>query len=113
MAYGLPPRHESPPIDGELCWIDPRDCVQLRRNPQHMTPHGYDALVASIVRDGCVEPILIRPHDDQRWEIISGNHRTMAAIDAGIDVMPALAIDVDDVTAKRLAINLNTVGGEP
>jgi len=111
MPYGAPPRHESPAVDMELCWVDPRECVQLRRNPQHMTPHEYDALVASIARDGCVEPILVRPHDDYRWEILSGNHRTIAAIDAGLGVVPALAVDVYDQRAARIAINLNTVGG--
>jgi ParB/RepB/Spo0J family partition protein len=113
MPYGAPPRHEAPAVDMELCWVDPRECVQLRRNPQHMTPHDYDALVASMARDGCVEPILVRPHDDNRWEILSGNHRAMTAIDAGLGVVPAVAVDVDDEVAARLAVNLNTVHGDP
>lgn len=76
-----------------------------------MTPHEHAALVASIVRDGFLEPILVRPNDDDSWEVLSGNHRVMAAADAGCESIPALAIDCDDDRAARIAVNLNTIHG--
>jgi len=84
----------------------------LRRNPQYLTPHEMDALKASIERDGFVAPILVRPVDSQ-FEVVSGNHRYMAAKELGYEKIPAVVAELTKAQAQRLAINLNTVHGTP
>ena len=97
----------------ELRNVDVDQCVALRRNPQYLTPHQMDALKASIERDGFLAPVLLRPISDGKYEIVSGNHRVMAARELGLKVVPAVIKDIDDASAQRIAINLNTVHGNP
>jgi ParB/RepB/Spo0J family partition protein len=87
--------------------------VTLRRNPQYLTPHQMEALKASIRRDGFLAPVLVRPTDDGRFEIVSGNHRVMAAVELGMKEVPCLVATLNDQASARVAINLNTVHGEP
>ncbi len=72
-----------------------------------------DSLKTSIQRDGFCAPILVRPYKRDRWEVISGNHRFMAACELGMVEIPCVVSNMDDAAAKRLAINLNTIHGEP
>lgn len=85
----------------------------LKRNPQYLTPKQMESLKASIERDGFCAPILVRPIDDERYEIISGNHRFMASSELGYTEIHCVVSEMDDRMAKRLAINLNTIHGEP
>jgi len=87
--------------------------VMLRRNPQYLTPKQMDSLKRSIERDGFVAPILVRSISSERFEIISGNLRFMAAKEIGYDQVPCVICKMSDKDAKRLAINLNTIHGEP
>lgn len=88
-------------------------CVALRRNPQYLTPHEMDALKRSIERDGFLVPILVRSLRCGRYEIVSGNHRAMAAKELGHVRVPAVVAKMDDRSSRRIAVNLNTVHGEP
>ena len=88
--------------------------VTLKRNPQYLTPEQMESLKASIRRDGFCVPILVKPHTRGRFEIVSGNHRYMAAVELGLKEVLCVVSDTmtaDD--AKRLAVNLNTIHGEP
>ncbi|MDE2098298.1 MAG: ParB N-terminal domain-containing protein [Patescibacteria group bacterium] len=87
--------------------------IVLRRNPQYLTPHEMKALVASIKRDGFLVPVLVRPKPGKKYEVLSGNHRIMAAREAGLTDVPAVIVNMDDKAAARVAINLNTVHGDP
>jgi len=72
-----------------------------------------DALRASIERDGFLAPIVVR-RKQRRYEILSGNHRVMASRDAGLKEIPALLVEpCDDDRAARIAVNMNTVHGDP
>jgi ParB/RepB/Spo0J family partition protein len=96
----------------KLRWVNVSDLIQLRRNPQYLTPKQMEALVQSIRRDGFLVPILVTPREDGKYDIISGNHRALAAEYAGLSKIPALIAELDARTAQRVAINLNTVHGE-
>lgn len=87
-------------------------CDVLKRNPQHLTPKTMTRLRQSIERDGMVAPILVRPVGD-RYEVVSGNHRFMAARELGHGKVPAVIKRMDDATAQRLALNLNLIHGDP
>lgn len=67
---------------------------------------------ASIRRDGFVAPILLRPRG-ARYEVVSGNHRALAARAEGLRVVPAVIAELDDVAAMRLAVAMNLVHGDP
>jgi ParB-like chromosome segregation protein Spo0J len=86
--------------------------VILRRNPQYLSERQMNALVESIKRDGFLSPIVVRPRGEQ-WEILSGNHRALAARESGLTKVACVVIDCDDKTAARIAVNMNSVHGDP
>lgn len=99
-------------LDVGLREIPIEQFIFLRRNPQYLTPHQMEALKASIRRDGFLAPVLCRPVEGG-YEIVSGNHRVMAARENGMKIVPAVVASLTDQQAARLAINLNTVHGDP
>ncbi len=103
----------SRPVRQRLRWLPIRRLRLLRRNPQYLSPHELSALQASIQRDGFLAPVLCRPHPDGGYELLSGNHRVIAAQCAGLTHVPALLAPLTDAQATRAAVNLNTVHGEP
>lgn len=104
---------QETPEKGELSYLAVDKLVALKRNPQYLSERQMDALKDSITRDGFLAPILVRAHDDETWEVISGNHRVMAARELGIEDVPALIVKIDNRQTGRIAVNLNTVHGDP
>lgn len=80
-----------------------------------------DAMKRSIERDGFLVPILVRPMKGksksngtaQQYEIVSGNHRAMAAKEVGMTHVPAVIGRLNERQSRRVAVNLNTIHGEP
>ena len=77
---------------------------------------ALDELAASIRSDGVMQPIVVRPVGDRRWEIIAGERRWRASQLAGIDRIPALVREVSDESAIAMALieniqreNLNAI----
>lgn len=61
-------------------------------------------LAESIRAQGVMQPILVRPVDDNRFEIIAGERRWRAAQRAGLKEIPALVRVVPDQTALALSL---------
>jgi ParB family chromosome partitioning protein len=61
-------------------------------------------LAASIKAQGVMQPILVRPVAEERYEIIAGERRWRAARIAGLGTVPALVRDVPD--RQALAVSL-------
>jgi ParB family chromosome partitioning protein len=61
-------------------------------------------LAESIRAQGVMQPILVRPVDGGRFEIIAGERRWRAAQRAGLKQIPALVRDVPDQAALALAL---------
>ena len=87
--------------------------IFLRKNPQYLTPRQMESLKMSIKRDGFLVPILVRPDKSGKYEIISGNHRALAAQELGTIEIPAIISRMTEQASRRIAINLNTVHGDP
>lgn len=70
----------------------------------HMDPESLQELADSIVAQGVLQPIVVRPISDQRYEIIAGERRWRAAQMAGLDVIPAVIRDVSDQAAIAISL---------
>jgi ParB family chromosome partitioning protein len=69
-----------------------------------MDEGALNELAASIKTQGLMQPILIRPIADNRYEIIAGERRFRAAQLAGLQDVPVLVKDVDDQAAAAMAL---------
>jgi ParB family transcriptional regulator, chromosome partitioning protein len=78
----------------------------LQANPeQPRTAMGdLDELTKSIADHGVLEPILVRPTEDGRFTIISGERRYRAAVEAGLSEMPCIEMDVSDSELLEIAL---------
>jgi ParB family chromosome partitioning protein len=79
--------------------------VRNPKNPRkHFAEEDLQDLASSIRQHGIVQPVVVRPVADGKFEIIAGERRWRAAQLAGLDEIPVLIREVDDRTALELAI---------
>jgi len=69
-----------------------------------MDKAGLDDLTASVKEHGVLQPILVRPQPDGRYQLIAGERRWRAATAAGLETIPALIEEIDDETALEIAV---------
>ncbi len=63
-----------------------------------------EELTKSIAARGVLEPILVRPRDDGRYTIISGERRFRAALEAGLAEIPCIEMEVTDSELLEVAL---------
>ena len=64
----------------------------------------------SIRENGIIQPVLVRPLSNGKYEIISGHCRTEAARIVGLKTIPIVVVSVDDYTATKLMTHSNISG---
>lgn len=81
----------------------------LPGNPRkHFDEEALDELAASIAKRGVIQPIIVRPRGNGRYELVAGERRWRAAQKARLHTIPALVRELDDreVMALTLIENL-------
>lgn len=88
--------------------IDPKEVKLLEVNARFMRHEEYKQLVDNIRKDGQLTstPFLCK-EEDGKWLCLSGNHRVMAAIDAGLKEIVYLATDDKLTNDQKVAIQLS------
>ena|SRR5271165_6035872 len=69
-----------------------------------MDPEQLAELAASITANGVVQPILVRPQANGRFQIIAGERRWRASMQAGKKTIPAILRQVSDEQAMEITI---------
>jgi ParB family transcriptional regulator, chromosome partitioning protein len=81
---------------------------RITPNPEQprlsMDQATLDELAASIREHGVLQPILVRPLDNNEFQLIAGERRWRASKAAGLATIPALVEDIDDDTALEISI---------
>lgn len=70
-------------------------------------PERLQELADSLKAGGLLQPIVVRPRPDGRYELLAGERRWRAAKLAGFAAVPARVRDVDDATAATIALTEN------
>jgi ParB family chromosome partitioning protein len=80
----------------------------VQRNPQQPRKHfdetELNELAASIKTHGVLQPILVRPIADGKFEIVAGERRWRAAQRAGLHTIPAVIRELNEVEVVEIAI---------
>nr|WP_269745463.1 ParB N-terminal domain-containing protein [Leptospira santarosai] len=98
----------------KLAWVDPvKDCELLTVNARYMTPDQMNRLVENVKKDGFLSQLPFGVKIEEKFKVISGNHRVTAAIKAKLEAI--LILYVEDIdTERELAIQLshNSIAGQ-
>ena len=101
----LLPKDKAVAIDSGLSEI-PVEFIQTGRyQPRsHFGEASIEELSESIKVHGIMQPIVLRPLEKDRYEIIAGERRWRAAQLAGKEKIPAVIRDVDDESTLALSL---------
>jgi len=81
---------------------------EIDRNPfqtrTHFDEQLLDELAGSITANGVVQPILVRPLPNGRFQLIAGERRWLASKKAGKTTIPAVLRQVSDEQAMEITI---------
>ena len=81
---------------------------RIESNPQQprmiFDADALHELSASIREHGVLQPILVRPLGNNRYQLVAGERRWRASKEAGLETIPALVEELDDDTALEISI---------
>ncbi|HTS14408.1 MAG TPA: ParB/RepB/Spo0J family partition protein [Candidatus Sulfotelmatobacter sp.] len=99
----LSPEGQTKATSSRLVPVD-----RIEANPDQPRTRWDEAaledLAASIREHGVLQPVLIRPLDGGRYQLVAGERRWRAAKKAGLQTVPAMIEEIDDDTALEIAI---------
>jgi len=91
--------------DGELRELPVGSIDPNRNQPrEHFDEESLIALAESIRVLGVLQPVLVRPSDEDRYELIAGERRWRAARRAGLTTIPAIVRTVTDTVSLEQAL---------
>ncbi len=80
----------------------------IDRNPyqtrSHFDDKALEELAASVAASGVVQPIVVRPLEGGRYQLIAGERRLMASRKASKATIPAIVRQVSDAQAMEMTI---------
>ena len=92
----------------EIVPVDIKDLKPYTEQPfKVLLDSSMDELCASIEQYGILSPVIVRPHKDGGYEILSGHRRVKACELLGIEEVPVVVKELDDDTAAILLVDSN------
>ncbi len=99
------PSADTKPKDGILADLPIEFLQRGKYQPRtDMQQESLQELADSIKAQGVMQPIVVRPIGEQKYEIIAGERRWRASQLAGLDKIPAVIRDVPDEAAIAMAL---------
>ena len=81
---------------------------RIRRSPyqprRKLDADALEELTRSVRAHGVVQPVVVRPVGEDRYELVAGERRWRAAQGAGLETVPAVVREVSDEIALSIAI---------
>lgn len=96
---------ESAATDGQLKKL-PIDILKPGKYQprKHIAPEALEELANSIRSQGIIQPVVVRPIENNQYEIIAGERRWRAAQLAGLTYIPAIIRDINDHATMLMAL---------
>jgi len=71
---------------------------------RYFDPTAMQELVESVRQHGILQPMLVRPLLDDKYELVAGERRYRAAVSAGLEEVPVVIRELTDNDALQLAL---------
>ena len=89
----------------KVVYLKIEDITPSRYQPRERFDEAkLSELTASIREKGVIQPVLVRPKGDGKYELIAGERRLRAVRSLEIKEMPALVREVEDVDALEISL---------
>lgn len=84
----------------------PLDQIQLpsQQPRRYFDPQALQELVASVKQHGILQPLLVRPRDKNKYELVAGERRYRAAREVGLTEVPVMIRELSNEEAFQLAL---------
>lgn len=69
-----------------------------------VTGERWEAFQGSIRERGVLQPLLVRPHPPEGYQVVAGHRRKRAALGAGLKAVPCLVKDLSDREALEMLV---------
>ncbi|WP_036613169.1 ParB/RepB/Spo0J family partition protein [Oribacterium sp. P6A1] len=100
---GVPVTKENRTEEIEISLIHP-----FKNHPfKVLDDQSMDELVDSIINQGVLSPVIVRPNGDGTYEMISGHRRMHAAKRAQLKKIPAIVMDLNDDESTIIMVDAN------
>lgn len=108
---------ETTPLDPpQLVQGDPRTLTLLDINARFLPHEQFRQLVSNVRRDGCLTstPLVWNDTENGLLVVLSGNHRVLAAVEAGLEQIWWMQIDQPLPRQRQIALQLshNAIAGQ-
>jgi ParB family chromosome partitioning protein len=95
--------------DGDANQTDPvqvdLDLIQVSEQPRrYFAPEKEQDLIQSVKQYGILQPILVRPQGEDRYELVAGERRYRAAKAAELKQIPVLVRSLSDIEVLEVAL---------
>jgi ParB family transcriptional regulator, chromosome partitioning protein len=105
LAALIPPGEQPEGVRATLVEIPVDAVVPNPRQPREVfDDEELEGLAVSIRDIGVLQPIVVRPLEGERFELIAGERRLRASRQAGLDVVPAVVRHTDDADLLKEAL---------
>ncbi len=102
----VPPSPVSPTIAGGKAMDIPVSAIapNPKQPRQSFSETSLKELADSLKSNGMIQPIIVRPVGEGKYQLVAGERRWRAAQIAQIELIPAIIRDVDTLTQAQLAM---------
>lgn len=101
----IPTGPEEEKSGGELKEIRVKDIIPNPEQPRMLIDREkLQELIESIKEHGVVQPVVVRPVGGDKYELIAGERRWRACKELGMEYIPALVKEYDDLQASAVAL---------
>jgi ParB family chromosome partitioning protein len=79
-------------------------CLPQQQPRRYFDPKAMQELVESVKQHGILQPMLVRPQKDGKYELVAGERRYRAAVALGLEEVPVVIRELKDSEALQLAL---------
>lgn len=84
-----------------------QDLITAEYNPRQLSPEQYEQIKSSMLRFGCVDPVIVNHHPDRMNIIVGGHQRVKVWNDLGHDTIPCVTVSLPLEMERELNVRLN------
>ncbi|MHB1000993.1 MAG: ParB/RepB/Spo0J family partition protein [Armatimonadota bacterium] len=81
-----------------------RICLNPNQPRKYFDEEKLDELAQSIMQNGVIEPVIVRPVENGLYELVAGERRFRASVQAGLRRIPAVSRVMDDRKSMEIAL---------